>query len=80
MFYRPVGVTTEVRAGYLFKSPPQKRLKTEVTVGTMHAINAALCVFFLLNFIIYFNHAEIMEEAVFCAVQSQRARTPTEVL
>ncbi|XP_074475829.1 pleckstrin homology domain-containing family S member 1-like isoform X2 [Sebastes fasciatus] len=29
VFYKPVGVTTEVRSGYLFKSPPQKRLKTE---------------------------------------------------
>uniref|UniRef100_UPI0037E9BA76 pleckstrin homology domain-containing family S member 1-like isoform X2 n=1 Tax=Semicossyphus pulcher TaxID=241346 RepID=UPI0037E9BA76 len=29
VFYRPVGVTTEIRSGYLFKSPPQKRLKTE---------------------------------------------------
>lgn len=29
VFYKPVGVTTEVRSGYLFKSPPQKRLNTE---------------------------------------------------
>ncbi|KAL7372692.1 hypothetical protein ABVT39_020793 [Epinephelus coioides] len=29
VFYRPVGTTTEVRSGYLFKSPPQKRLKAE---------------------------------------------------
>ncbi|XP_030019082.1 pleckstrin homology domain-containing family S member 1 isoform X2 [Sphaeramia orbicularis] len=29
VFYRPVGGVTEIRAGYLFKSPPQKRLKTE---------------------------------------------------
>ncbi|XP_010740370.3 pleckstrin homology domain-containing family S member 1 [Larimichthys crocea] len=29
VFYRPVAITTEIRAGYLFKSPPPKRLKTE---------------------------------------------------
>ncbi|XP_042364564.1 pleckstrin homology domain-containing family S member 1-like isoform X2 [Plectropomus leopardus] len=29
VFYRPVGTTTEVRSGYLFKSPPQKRLQAE---------------------------------------------------
>ncbi|XP_028285716.1 pleckstrin homology domain-containing family S member 1-like isoform X2 [Parambassis ranga] len=29
VFYRPVEHTTEIRAGYLFKSPPQKGLKTE---------------------------------------------------
>ncbi|KAM6897974.1 pleckstrin homology domain-containing family S member 1-like [Lycodopsis pacificus] len=29
VFYKPIGGTTEIRSGYLFKSPPQKRLKTE---------------------------------------------------
>ncbi|XP_028424358.1 pleckstrin homology domain-containing family S member 1 [Perca flavescens] len=29
VFYKPVAVTTEIRSGYLFKSPPQKMLKTE---------------------------------------------------
>ncbi|XP_041672064.1 pleckstrin homology domain-containing family S member 1-like [Cheilinus undulatus] len=29
VFYKPVGGATEVRSGYLFKSPPQKRLKAE---------------------------------------------------
>ncbi|XP_038591167.1 pleckstrin homology domain-containing family S member 1-like isoform X1 [Micropterus salmoides] len=29
VFYKPVGITTEIRSGYLFKSPPQGRLKTE---------------------------------------------------
>ncbi|XP_034564556.1 pleckstrin homology domain-containing family S member 1-like [Notolabrus celidotus] len=29
VFYKPVGGTTEIRSGYLYKSPPQKRLKTE---------------------------------------------------
>ncbi|KAM9336901.1 pleckstrin homology domain-containing family S member 1-like [Symphorus nematophorus] len=29
VFYRPVGFTTEIRAGYLFKSPPPNRWKTE---------------------------------------------------
>lgn len=30
VFYKPVGVTTEIRAGYLVKSPPMARFKTEV--------------------------------------------------
>ncbi|XP_059180915.1 pleckstrin homology domain-containing family S member 1-like [Centropristis striata] len=29
VFYRPIKDAKEVRSGYLFKSPPQKRLKTE---------------------------------------------------
>ncbi|TKS89627.1 Pleckstrin -like proteiny domain-containing family S member 1 [Collichthys lucidus] len=29
VFYKPVAITTEIRAGYLVKSPPPKRLKTE---------------------------------------------------
>ncbi|XP_029312578.1 pleckstrin homology domain-containing family S member 1-like [Cottoperca gobio] len=29
VFYKPFGVTTEVRSGYLCKSPPPKRLNTE---------------------------------------------------
>ncbi|XP_039990258.1 pleckstrin homology domain-containing family S member 1-like isoform X3 [Xiphias gladius] len=29
VFYRPLEITTEIRSGYLFKSPPPKRLKTE---------------------------------------------------
>ncbi|KAJ4941058.1 hypothetical protein JOQ06_027345 [Pogonophryne albipinna] len=29
VFYKPVAKTAEVRSGYLFKSPPQKLLKTE---------------------------------------------------
>ncbi|KAI3365243.1 hypothetical protein L3Q82_010336, partial [Scortum barcoo] len=29
VFYRPIGITTEIRAGYLYKSPPPKLLKTE---------------------------------------------------
>ncbi|XP_054455489.1 pleckstrin homology domain-containing family S member 1-like [Anoplopoma fimbria] len=29
VFYKPIGETTEIRSGYLFKSPPQKRMKTE---------------------------------------------------
>ncbi|KAM8837608.1 pleckstrin homology domain-containing family S member 1-like isoform 2-T2 [Spinachia spinachia] len=29
VFYSPIGNTAEVRSGYLWKSPPQKRLKTE---------------------------------------------------
>ncbi|KAM3592551.1 uncharacterized protein V6R79_021145 [Siganus canaliculatus] len=29
VFYKPVGIATEIRSGYLFKSPPSKRLKTE---------------------------------------------------
>ncbi|CAJ1081021.1 pleckstrin homology domain-containing family S member 1-like [Xyrichtys novacula] len=29
VFYRPVGGTTEIRSGYLYKSPPPKRLKAE---------------------------------------------------
>ncbi|XP_072229011.1 pleckstrin homology domain-containing family S member 1-like [Leuresthes tenuis] len=29
VFYKPVTVATEIRSGYLYKSPPQKRLKTE---------------------------------------------------
>ncbi|XP_060884593.1 pleckstrin homology domain-containing family S member 1-like isoform X2 [Labrus mixtus] len=29
VFYRPVGGAKEIRSGYLFKSPPQKRLKAE---------------------------------------------------
>ncbi|XP_078135067.1 pleckstrin homology domain-containing family S member 1-like isoform X1 [Sander vitreus] len=29
VFYKPVAVTTEIRSGYLFKSPPQRMLKTE---------------------------------------------------
>lgn len=29
MFYRPASDVTEIRSGYLFKSPPSKRLKTE---------------------------------------------------
>ncbi|XP_068439700.1 pleckstrin homology domain-containing family S member 1-like [Clinocottus analis] len=29
VFYKSIGLTTELRSGYLFKSPPQKRLKTE---------------------------------------------------
>ncbi|KAM6963470.1 pleckstrin homology domain-containing family S member 1-like [Tautogolabrus adspersus] len=29
VFYRPVGGATEIRSGYLFKSPPHKRLKAE---------------------------------------------------
>ncbi|XP_070783400.1 pleckstrin homology domain-containing family S member 1-like isoform X2 [Enoplosus armatus] len=29
VFYRPAGVINEIRSGYLFKSPPPKRLKTE---------------------------------------------------
>uniref|UniRef100_A0A3Q3KFI1 PH domain-containing protein n=1 Tax=Monopterus albus TaxID=43700 RepID=A0A3Q3KFI1_MONAL len=28
-FYRPVGVATEIKSGFLFKSPPSKRLKKE---------------------------------------------------
>lgn len=30
MFYKPAGEAKEVRSGYLYKSPPQKALKTEV--------------------------------------------------
>ncbi|XP_070708593.1 pleckstrin homology domain-containing family S member 1-like isoform X2 [Pempheris klunzingeri] len=29
VFYRPAGITTEIRSGYLYKSPPPKRLTTE---------------------------------------------------
>ncbi|KAM7370775.1 hypothetical protein PAMP_010296 [Pampus punctatissimus] len=29
VFYRPAGAVKEIRSGYLFKSPPSKRLKTE---------------------------------------------------
>ncbi|XP_044033623.1 pleckstrin homology domain-containing family S member 1-like isoform X2 [Siniperca chuatsi] len=29
VFYKPVEITTEIRSGYLFKSPPPNRLKTE---------------------------------------------------
>nr|XP_046232315.1 pleckstrin homology domain-containing family S member 1-like isoform X2 [Scatophagus argus] len=29
VFYKPVGITTGIRSGYLFKSPPPKRMKTE---------------------------------------------------
>jgi len=29
VFYKSIKLTTEIRSGYLFKSPPQKRLKTE---------------------------------------------------
>ncbi|XP_056222452.1 pleckstrin homology domain-containing family S member 1-like isoform X1 [Seriola aureovittata] len=31
VFYRPAEVSTEIRSGYLYKSPPPKRLKAEVT-------------------------------------------------
>lgn len=55
VFYRPVGTTTEIRSGYLFKSPPPKLLKTEVTESAqwMQYI-AALYVWFLLHFIVCF--------------------------
>ncbi|KAL6094991.1 plekhs1 [Pungitius sinensis] len=29
VFYKPIGKTAEVRSGYMYKSPPPKRLKTE---------------------------------------------------
>lgn len=31
MFYKPAGVATEIRSGWLVKSPPSKKMKTEVT-------------------------------------------------
>lgn len=72
VFYRPVAITTEIRAGYLFKSPPPKRLKTEVTefAQSVQHIFSGVCFCFM----IYFHGAspaEIMEEALFCSVQNQ---------
>ncbi len=30
-FYKQAGIATEIRTGYLLKSPPSSRIKTEVT-------------------------------------------------
>lgn len=55
MFYRPFALTMEIRSGYLFKSPPPKLLKTEVTeLAQWMQYIAALYVWFLLHFIICF--------------------------
>lgn len=31
VFYKPAGVTMEIKSGYLLKSPPPKQLRAEVT-------------------------------------------------
>lgn len=31
VFYKPAGVASEIRSGYLIKSPPSKKMKAEVT-------------------------------------------------
>lgn len=56
MFYRPGPITTEIRSGYLYKSPPPKRLKTEVTelAQWMHYIYRYLCVVFIVFHYIFF--------------------------
>lgn len=52
-FYIPVGLTTEIRKGYLLKSPPPTRWRSEVTQGVqwMQYIFVSCCVIFLLHFL-----------------------------
>lgn len=72
MFYKPVGITTEIRAGYLVKSPPMKRFKTEVTelASWVQHVLSCLCVVHCMLTPNHVSPAEVMEEALLCVVQS----------
>lgn len=86
MFYKPVGITTEIKSGYLKKSPPSKQFKNEVPETAVDCCCPSVCFSLLLlntcsDFLgFYASLAEIMEGAIFCAVQSGRRRISAEVL
>lgn len=75
VFYTPGAVATEIRSGYLFKSPPPKRMKSEVTDSAQYSVwTIHFQLFMKCDAFFYFDHvslAEIVEEAVFRAVQNQ---------